>query len=60
MDQFPKFIMAVNKLRDITPKTEQQVRLVGNVLQVRTSQFSINLGKQASYLFIDDTGIVTE
>lgn len=60
MEQFPKFIMAVDKLRDITPKTEQQVRLVRNVLQVRTSQFSIDLGKPASYLFFDDTGIVTE
>ncbi|PIK45569.1 putative vacuolar segregation protein PEP7 [Apostichopus japonicus] len=43
MDQFPKFIMAVNKLRDITPKTEQQVRLVGNVLQEKWAFYRDNV-----------------
>lgn len=35
MEQFPRYIMAVEKLREMSPQTEQQMKLVRNLLVVR-------------------------
>lgn len=43
MEQFPRYIMAVEKLREMSPQTEQQMKLVRNLLVEKQTFYKENV-----------------